>query len=434
MADILALSVYNHYLTSYASKGSTSFDTHKKSELRNIYNSIVKLNKESPLYLPNNSNESKIFAIDLKEDARQLQNTIASLGGLDEAALLKKKEAFSSDESIASVSYIGSRESAADAPTLSLEVHSLASPQVNMGHFIPSDSSVDLKPETYSFDLNINDLNYEFQFEVRDTDTNLDIQNRLTRLINNANIGLKAEIIKDDEDNSSLKLTSQKSGLSSGEEHVFHISDGETSKTSGIVEYLGIGATTRVPSNAEFSIDGVPHSEPSNTFTVEKNYRITLQGLTPEDGTPVNVGMKTDIESLTANLRQLAGGYNHFLRSAIEYTQKHPKSNQLVSEMWHLVGGFAEPLSDIGMNINESGAIEINEDLLQQSVLAGNVEKDFDRIKDFTKALFRKSGQVSLNPMSYVEKTIVAYKNPGRNYASPYITSAYSGMLFNSYC
>ena len=118
-----------------------------------------------------------------------------------------------------------------------------------MGHFIPSDSSVDLKPETYSFDLNINDLNYEFQFEVRDTDTNLDIQNRLTRLINNANIGLKAEIIKDDEDNSSLKLTSQKSGLSSGEEHVFHISDGETSKTSGIVEYLGIGATTRVPSN-----------------------------------------------------------------------------------------------------------------------------------------------------------------------------------------
>ena len=144
--------------------------------------------------------------------------------------------------------------------------------------------------------------------------------------------------------------------------------------------------------------------------------------------------MKTDIESLTANLRQLAGGYNHFLRSAIEYTQKHPKSNQLVSEMWHLAGSFAEPLSEIGMSIDENGAIEIDEDMLQQSVLAGNIEKDFDQIKNFTKALFRKSGQVSLNPMSYVEKTIVAYKNPGRNYASPYITSAYSGMLFNSYC
>lgn len=434
MADILSLSVYNHYLTSYASKGTTSFDTHKKSELRNIYNSIVKLNKESPLYLPNTSSESKIFAIDLKEDARQLQNTLASLGGLDEAALLKKKEAFSSDESIASVSYIGDREAAADAPTLSLEVHSLASPQVNMGNFIPADLPVDLKPETYSFDLGINDLNYEFQFEVRDTDTNLDIQNRLTRLINNANIGLKAEIVNDNEGNASLKLTSQKSGISSDGDPIFHISDGETSKTSGIVEYLGIDAITRVPSNAEFTVDGVPYSEPSNTFAFDKNYRINLRGLTPEDGTPVDIGMKTDIESLTANLRQLAGGYNHFLRSAMEYTQKHPKSNQLVSEMWHLAGSFAEPLSDIGMNVGENGTIEIDENLLQQSVLEGNIEKDFNQIKDFTKALFRKSSQVSLNPMSYVENTVVSYKNPGRNYASPYITSAYSGMLFNSYC
>lgn len=434
MADLVSLSVYNHYLTSYASKGTTSFDTHKKSELRNIYNSIIKLNKESPLYLLDNSSESKIFAIDLKEDARQLQSTIASLGGLDEAALLKKKEAFSSDESIASVSYVGNSENAIDAPTLALEVHSLASPQVNMGDFIPSDSSAALKPETYSFDLNINDLNYEFQFDVRSTDTNADIQKRLTRLINNANIGLKAEIIEDGEGSSSLKLTSQKSGLSSGGKQVFHVSDGETSLTSGIVEYLGIGDATRNASNAEFTVDGVPHSETSNTFTLDKNYRITLKGLTPEDGTSVQIGMKTDIESLTANLRQLAGGYNHFLRSAIEYTQKHPKSNQLVSEMWHLAGSFAEPLSEIGMSIDENGAIEIDEDMLQQSVLAGNIEKDFDQIKNFTKALFRKSGQVSLNPMSYVEKTIVAYKNPGRNYASPYITSAYSGMLFNSYC
>ena len=41
--------VYNHYLTTYTPKTS-QYDTHKKSELRRIYNSIVKLNKESPLY------------------------------------------------------------------------------------------------------------------------------------------------------------------------------------------------------------------------------------------------------------------------------------------------------------------------------------------------------------------------------------------------
>ena len=55
-------------------------------------------------------------------------------------------------------------------------------------------------------------------------------------------------------------------------------------------------------------------------------------------------------------------------------------------------------------------------------------------VKDFANSLMRKTSQISLNPMQYVNKTIVAYKNPGRNFATPYITSAYSGMMFNSYC
>lgn len=439
MADLAMLNVYNHYLTSYAPKGTTSFDTHKKSELRNIYNSIIKLNKESPLYLLDNSADSKAFAIGLKENARELKNTISSLGGfddgvLDEAAFLNKKEAYSGNEAVVSVSYIGNRDDAVFAPSLALEVHSLASPQVNMGHFIPSASAMELSPDIYSFDLNINELNYEFQFQVNDTDTNIDIQNRLMRLVNNADIGIDAEVIEDGEGNSSLKLTSQKNGTSEDRKYVFRISDGQTSKTAGIVDYLGIDNVTRTPSNAEFTIDGTAHSSSSNTFTLEKNYRITLNGISPEGSAPTTIGMKTDVENLTENLRHLAGGYNQFLRSAIEYTQKHPRSNQLVSEMWHLAGSFSEPLADIGMNIEEDGSIKIDENMLQQSIQNGKIEEDFEQIKDFTKALYRKSGQVSLNPMTYVEKTIVAYKNPGKNFASPYITSAYSGMLFNSYC
>ena len=62
------------------------------------------------------------------------------------------------------------------------------------------------------------------------------------------------------------------------------------------------------------------------------------------------------------------------------------------------------------------------------------IHDSFTDIQNFAKDLYRKSGQVSLNPMQYVDKTIVAYKNPGKNFATPYITSAYSGMLFNSYC
>lgn len=43
-------SAYSYYLNTYGSSAVSRYDTHKKSELRNTYNRIVKLNKESPLY------------------------------------------------------------------------------------------------------------------------------------------------------------------------------------------------------------------------------------------------------------------------------------------------------------------------------------------------------------------------------------------------
>ncbi|MFQ8981390.1 MAG: hypothetical protein ACLR6I_13375 [Waltera sp.] len=66
--------VYNNYLTTYASRQITKYDTHKKSELRSVYNSIVKLNKDTPWYLPTTNKDTQHYAVDLKENARELHN------------------------------------------------------------------------------------------------------------------------------------------------------------------------------------------------------------------------------------------------------------------------------------------------------------------------------------------------------------------------
>ncbi len=63
-----------------------------------------------------------------------------------------------------------------------------------------------------------------------------------------------------------------------------------------------------------------------------------------------------------------------------------------------------------------------------------DLSETFGYVKDFSNMLLRKSNQVSLNPMNYVDKVVVAYKNPGHNFVSPYTSSAYTGMMFNSYC
>jgi len=76
----------------------------------------------------------------------------------------------------------------------------------------------------------------------------------------------------------------------------------------------------------------------------------------------------------------------------------------------------------------------MNEDLFKHSILSDESRTQFSTIKDFTDSILRKTNQISLDPMEYVERTMVAYKNPGHNFATPYMTSNYSGMLFNSYC
>lgn len=427
--------VYNHYLTTYAPKRSTTqYDTHKKSELRSIYNSIVKLNKEAPLYILDSSKESREFAVGLKENARALRNTIASLGGLDEDEMLGKKAAYSSNENIVSASYVGEGVTDAAVPPIQIEVTALASNQVNLGAFLPSDEKIALTPDAYSFDITINDLSYEFQYNTREGETNRDLQERLSRLISNADIGITADILEDGKGNSSLRLTSAASGLKNDKNLIFSVSDDKTSKRAGTVDYLGISFMSREPSNAEFLLNGEPRSASSNHFTIDKMYEITLNGISSVEGETAEVGLKTDLDSLTENVGNLISGYNSFIRAAAEYLDLHPKSGRLLGEMDHITRYYQNDLEKLGFSFESNGQLSIDDNVFKDSILDDENRAQFSTIKDLTNSILRKTNQISLNPMEYVDKTIVAYKNPGHNFATPYITSNYSGMLFNSYC
>ncbi len=426
--------VYNFYLTTYAPKSSTPYDTHKKSELRSVYNSIVKMNKESPLFILDTSKESQRFAVGMKENARELRNTIASLGGLDEEELLNKKVAYSSNENIATAAYIGSSKPEDDTPSYEVEVKSLASTQVNMGRFLADSENVSLPPDTYSFDVGIDDLNYEFQFSIKATDTNRDVQDRLSRLINNAGIGMTAQVIRDDNGNSSLRIESAATGLKNGKYNQFHISDNRTSKASGAVDYLGLDYVASPPTNASFLVNGEEVAATSNHYTIENTYHLQLKGVSSEDGETASIGLKTDVESLAENINTLVRGYNSFLQAVSEHGENHPKSNRLFNEMSSVARLYAKGLTQAGLNLNLDGTLEVDSDVFRQKATSGEAREAFSSMRGFTNSILRKSNQVSLNPMNYVNNVIVAYKNPGKNFATPYITSAYSGMMFNSYC
>lgn len=57
------------YCSTYGKATGSRYDSHKKSELRSLYNNIIKLNKESPLYKITQTGDVKEFAIDIKANA-----------------------------------------------------------------------------------------------------------------------------------------------------------------------------------------------------------------------------------------------------------------------------------------------------------------------------------------------------------------------------
>lgn len=422
--------VYNNYLTTYTPKALTRYDTHKKSELRSVYNSIVKLNKDASLCLPTGK-DAQNYAVDLKENARALHNTIADLGGLDEDGLLNQKSAFSTDEDVATASYIGGDDFAGAAEDFGIEVQSLASPQENMGYFLENEP-IGLAAGTYSFDVAVNDMNYEFQFSIGEDETNRDVQSRLARLINNSSIGIRASLLEED-GASSLRLTSDNTG--SGDNGlIFNVSDDRTSKTSGTVAYFGLDYVSREPSNARFLLNGEERTASSNRFTVGKMFEVELKGIS-EEGKETQIGLKTDVDSLTDNVLKLVNGYNDFIRAASSYLETQADSKRLVNEMAGVASAYRNSMESMGLTFNEDGTIQADSRALRQTAFeAENPSEEFSYLKDFGSSLLRKTDQVSLDPMNYVRKTVVAYKNPGHTFVSPYTTSAYSGMMFNSYC
>lgn len=428
-------SVYNHYLSAYAPPSVTKYDSHKKSELRGVYNSIVKINRESPWYLPPKGSDVQSFAIGLKENARELHNAIAAMGGVQdsESGLLSKKTASSSNNSIVSALFIGDASEFDEPPSFTMDVRALAQSQENMGEFLPK-GQVKLPADTYSFDVQINDMNYEFQFSISDGETNEDVQNRLARLINNSNIGLQAEVQEQDQ-KTSLVISSEATGMPQGKDSIFTISDDHTSKSRGAVDYLGLNYISREPSNSDILVNGTPYSTASNEFTVGKMFEVSVNSTTPE-GQPVTISLKTDVESLTDNITGLMEGYNQFIRNTSSHFEEQPRSKHLLREFNSIASYYSKSFERIGISRQEDGTLSLDTSKLSDAILSSDDLSDtFSPLKDFSQRVLRKSDEVAINPMTYVDRKVVAYKNPGGpNFNSPYITSAYSGMMFNGYC
>ena len=74
-------SVYSYYLAQYGHKTNSKYDTHTKAQLKNTYGRVLKSNSQTPTYKADMSEAAQKYAIDLKENARELSNIANELSG-----------------------------------------------------------------------------------------------------------------------------------------------------------------------------------------------------------------------------------------------------------------------------------------------------------------------------------------------------------------
>lgn len=425
-------SVYNYYMPDQVRKHQTTkYDTHKKSELRSLYNSIVKMSKESPVYIYDKSKQACEYVVNLKEEARELKNTLSALSADGEAgSLYGHKVADSSNEEAVSVKYLGSRADDEDLKGFMLNVDNLAKPQVNTGRFL-SPGRLKIMPDDYSFNIQYNGLSYEFKFRVSHDDTNKGIQNRLASLINKSNIGIDADVVTNEDGFTALTLTSKSTGTNNGHP-LFRVTDDSSSYEIGAVTYFGLNQISQESEDAVFRVNSEEHISSTNTFTINEVFELALHETTEEDDF-VLIGFKPDIETVGDNIREMANKYNSMIRLSGSYSGEHIRNNILQRNISSVTRQHGNALESLGLQLENDGAFRIDEQLLNQS-LTEDIDETIDSLLNFRTDLTKKIDEVMLNPMDYVDKKIVAYPNPGKTFANPYVTSIYSGMLFNSYC
>lgn len=426
---VMISSVYSYYLSQYGNKSNSKYDSHTRTQLKNTYSKVVKINSQTPVYKLDLSTAAQKYAIDLKEHARALENITEDLSDGADGTMTFKKSAVSSNASAVNASYITDFGAASDDESFDINVKQLACSQLNTGNYLQPRSK-HIKPGEYSFDLSINDVIYEFQFKVDNSETTNNIQNKIARLINRSNIGLTANIKEDSLGNTAINIESESTGINGTTPVIFSIKS-DDANNQPLIDTLGLDRVTQYPANAIFDVDGDERSSMSNSITINKAYDVKLSKVTEE---PVTISLKADADSIVESLNELVAGYNNLISVTNDENNNHFQGTEkLQNEIASIARSYKKQLADSGLSLNKDGTISADKEVI---INAGNkdaLSHIYESLNSFKNSIKEKAENIALNPMDYVNNKIIAYKNPLRSFPDPYNLSAYTGMMFNGY-
>lgn len=415
------LSSYNYYTQAYSqmySKPATKYDTHKSTELKNLYKKMVSTNKQSPLYKITLSEDTQNYVLGIKSAAVELKNLSSFLSDTTDP-IYEDRTAYSSD-----VNFVKARLTTSDyskiPQSLSFEIKSLATPQRNESKMLLKDSA-SIYPGTYTFSITKEDETYHYQITTKKTDSNQTIMKNLKNFINQSDIGIKASI-KYKNNRCAMVLESERTGTD------FQLSD--VSPSTGIVSIMRLNKVVAKATNAEFTINGDTKVSSTNEITINNSMEIDLLAPTEK---AVSIDLGLDGTRIIEKAKEFVSSYNYLNSLATDHLETQQSAKKLLADMTSVTEKNKDALERAGFLLSEDGSIKVDESLLVQGIESGEFVDLFADISSFKNDIIKKADALSLDPMSYVDKTLLTYPNFKHSFPNPYMPSMYSGMLYNQY-
>ncbi len=424
------IQAYNYMLESLPIKRSTRYPVSKKNELRKVYNEIIDLSKRSPFYKINLSKENQIYTIGLKESALALKSKINEMSDPQVSGFQSKAVTVSNDK-VLSASLLS--ESTDTLPqVIQFKVDSLATIQVNKGRDLLN-TSKSFPAGKYKFLIYLGDDSYPLTYINESRVDNLETLNNLAEFLNNSVSNIHAFIEPGDKNNySRLMIASELSARFGDKKFSFEDLD---VYNEGIADFFGMNRIEQEPTYARFELNDVSKKTATNSFTLENILSIDLHSSSDQ---PVTLRIVPDSDKILSAVEDVLDSYNELIRLAKTRTtdsNEHYKALKLTNEMKSLEEIYREEISACGFKTAEDGTIEIEESLAILAAQDGGIESLFTRENGFIARLLDKAEAIAINPMEYIEKTVVTYPdNSKTGFPNPYVTSMYSGLFFNSYC
>lgn len=425
------LSVYNNLIQGHVIMHQTRFDTHKRSELKDIYQRIRKMNVNQPFYKVDFDEKTQEYTLGVKDMALELSSALKELGTEEPSNIFEKKALISDEPECVTVEMLDGSDVTGTEP-LNIEVKSLSEPQVNLGDFLqPGD--VNLSEGQYNFTVSIEDSYYSFQFNVLGGSTNKELQTKLSDFINKTKVGLSARVVSE-RGLTAIELTGKSAGTKNTDGISFTFEDTKKPDNAfyGVARHFGLDNVKTPATNTRFTVNGEEIETSEREYVLNNGIKLDFHKITDR---PAVVALVVD----DAPVVEKVSGFVDKLNSFIDYVRtgatERRSSKKLLYEMNSVLERYKGQFAENGMNVNSEGRLEMDNAKMLVAIRNGSMEQFFGKDSNVAAGLIRRFSEVTINPMDYIDKTVVTYPNTAvKQPFSPYVSSVYSGLMYNNYC